>query len=414
MAKRKLTSSEVLQAILDNNSDHDCSSSEEDFSDNDDQQRALHDTVNDGASDDGDEWVYPQHLNWTAARGELPFLHPFEATCGFTVDVNNYTAEQFYELFVSPDLIRHFAHQTNLYAAQFIEKNPNLRPHSRVRAWVDTDENEMKKFIGILMLMGIVRKPDIEMYWSTDPMYATPIFAAIMTRNRFSLLLKFFHLNDNRNEPDKKDPNRDRLFKLRPLIDHLFEAFQLPYMPGPIDESLMTYKGRLSWVQYIASKRARFGIKFYEWSAGPRLLCNHGQFYTPRELYDILLQRKNDTYGTVRDNHCGMLEDFDRAKLQQGALVAWQKGKVIALKWKDKKDVCLLSTVRNVSIVTVQAKGNKQVTKICSVVDYNSTMGGIKLVDQDTLLINQSRKIQNETRYYCPNCDADLRLSPCF
>ncbi|KAG2461515.1 CP2J2 protein, partial [Polypterus senegalus] len=79
-AKRKLTSSEVLQAILDNNSDHDFSSSEEDFSDNDDQQRALHDTVNDDASDDSDEWVYPQHLNWTAARSELPFL----LTCAFT------------------------------------------------------------------------------------------------------------------------------------------------------------------------------------------------------------------------------------------------------------------------------------------------------------------------------------------
>ncbi|KAG2457155.1 IGK protein, partial [Polypterus senegalus] len=76
MAKCKLSSSEVLQAILDNNSDHDFSSSEEDFSDNDDQQRALLDTVKADASDHGDEWVYP-----------------FEATCRFTVDVNNYTAE---------------------------------------------------------------------------------------------------------------------------------------------------------------------------------------------------------------------------------------------------------------------------------------------------------------------------------
>jgi len=25
----------------------------------------------------------------------------------------------------------------------------------------------------------------------------------------------------------------------------------------------MAYKGRLSWIQYIATKRSRFGIKFY-------------------------------------------------------------------------------------------------------------------------------------------------------
>ena len=30
-----------------------------------------------------------------------------------------------------------------------------------------------------------------------------------------------------------------------------------------MDESLLLYKGRLGWVQYIPLKRARFGIKFY-------------------------------------------------------------------------------------------------------------------------------------------------------
>ena len=30
-----------------------------------------------------------------------------------------------------------------------------------------------------------------------------------------------------------------------------------------IDESLMPYKGRLSFKQYVPSKRARFGVKFY-------------------------------------------------------------------------------------------------------------------------------------------------------
>ena len=41
--------------------------------------------------------------------------------------------------------------------------------------------------------------------------------------------------------------------------------FQRTYVPErdvSVDESLMAYKGRLSWIQLIASKRARFGIKF--------------------------------------------------------------------------------------------------------------------------------------------------------
>lgn len=105
------------------------------------------------------------------------------------------------------DLVKHLVYQTNLNATQFIQRT-HLAPTSQVHAWVDTDLSQMKKFIGLMMLMGIIRRSALEMYWSTDPMYATPVFAAIMTRNHFSLLLKFFHLNDNNNEPDSDDPNR--------------------------------------------------------------------------------------------------------------------------------------------------------------------------------------------------------------
>ena len=45
-----------------------------------------------------------------------------------------------------------------------------------------------------------------------------------------------------------------------------------------IDESLMLYKGRLGWIQYIPSKRARFGIKFY-------LLCESKSDY----VYDMII-----------------------------------------------------------------------------------------------------------------------------
>ena len=51
-----------------------------------------------------------------------------------------------------------------------------------------------------------------------------------MSRNRFQLLLKFLHFNDNSNMPAPDDPSPDKLFKLRPLLDHLFEKFQEVYV----------------------------------------------------------------------------------------------------------------------------------------------------------------------------------------
>ena len=292
MAKRCLRSEDVLRAVLESDSDSDIDAGSDVSNDknSDEDDRALQDaafdvqvdattsdgddigdveggsTTSDDSVSDEQQWTCPTFL-WRPAAGELPFVYPFSGACGFNVDVTGFSPTQFfYQLFVSPDLIRHFVVQTNIFADQFIQSHPQLPPHSRVHKWIETNEEEMKKFLALVLLMGIIHKPQVEMYWSTDILYSTPVFSAVMTCNRFELLLKFFHLNDNANEPDKRDPARDRLFKLRPLIDHLFEYFQSTYTPGPsvaVDETLMLWKGRLHFRQYLPLKRARFGIKMF-------------------------------------------------------------------------------------------------------------------------------------------------------
>ena len=93
--------------------------------------------------------------------------------------------------------------------------------------------------------MDITHNPAIDM----DPLFCTSIFSAIMSRNRFQLLLKFLHFNNNSNMPEPID----KLFKLRPLLD--------PARNISIDESLLLWKGRLGFKEYILLKRARFGVK---------------------------------------------------------------------------------------------------------------------------------------------------------
>ena len=43
--------------------------------------------------------------------------------------------------------------ETNRYANSFIDNNPSSR------AWTDTTVEELKAFVGLLILMGIVRLP---------------------------------------------------------------------------------------------------------------------------------------------------------------------------------------------------------------------------------------------------------------
>jgi len=60
--------------------------------------------------------------------------------------------------------------------------------------------------------------------------------------------------------------NTDRFHKFGGIMSHIFEKF-LQFVRAReflcIDESLMPFKGRLSFKQYVPTKRARFGTKFF-------------------------------------------------------------------------------------------------------------------------------------------------------
>jgi len=74
---------------------------------------------------------------------------------------------------------------------------------------------EMKKFLRLIFVTGIVRKPKLELYWSKRGIFQTPIFPQIMSRNRFQLIQRYLHFNDN----NVAGRNEDRLYKIRTILD---------------------------------------------------------------------------------------------------------------------------------------------------------------------------------------------------
>ena len=73
-------------------------------------------------------------------------------------------------------------------------------------------------------------------------------------------MLRFLHFADNSTEEQGK------LLKIEPIVENLREKFEKAVIPWKnlcIDESLMVWKGRLSFKQYIPSKRHRFGVKLF-------------------------------------------------------------------------------------------------------------------------------------------------------
>jgi hypothetical protein len=59
--------------------------------------------------------------------------------------------------------------------------------HARSEQWKPVTIYEIKKFLGLMFLTGVIHKPKLEWYWSTRGILLTPIFSQMMCRNRFKI-----------------------------------------------------------------------------------------------------------------------------------------------------------------------------------------------------------------------------------
>ncbi|GFW24171.1 piggyBac transposable element-derived protein 4 [Trichonephila clavipes] len=99
-------------------------------------------------------------------------------------------------------------------------------------------------------------------------------------------------------------------------------------------------------------------------------------------LTDILVKYKTDSYGTINLNRKEVPSYMKSKKLKKGETVAFRRGKALILKWKDKKDVSLTSTIHNSEMIAVRSSREEKL-KPKIVVDYNDTMGGVDRADQN-------------------------------
>lgn len=129
-------------------------------------------------------------------------------------------------------------------------------------------------------------------------MLSSPIFPAVMRRDRFQLLLRCLHFSNSDNEPDRSSPDYDRLYKLRPIFESLQQSFQSVYDPDislSIDEELVLWKGRLQFKQFLPLKRARFGIKIY-------CLCECSGYMYRFQVYTGKEHENQEVYSAVPDD----------------------------------------------------------------------------------------------------------------
>ncbi|XP_066933930.1 uncharacterized protein [Clytia hemisphaerica] len=211
-------------------------------------------------------------FNWTGGVFEKPEgcdidledLKPFNLFTPLS------SPTEFVNLFLTDDFLEEIIFQTNLYNTQRSNSGYKVAvrlPGSTERAKRRVDpvtKEELRKVIGIILYMGIPKLPNRRMYWS--PFTRVPIIADAMTRNRFEEILAILHFNDNEEMPDRSSPDYDRMYKLRPLIDHLNKAFLEAVMPETcqaVDEQMVPFKGHHGAKMYMPKKPVKWGYKIW-------------------------------------------------------------------------------------------------------------------------------------------------------
>ena len=79
----------------------------------------------------------------------------------------------------------------------------------------------MKGFLLVLLHMGVVKTQALTDYWASDPFISSPFAGTILSKKRFLLILRAFHLCDNENYLHPDNPNHDPLFKINKILSSL-------------------------------------------------------------------------------------------------------------------------------------------------------------------------------------------------
>ncbi|XP_066585873.1 piggyBac transposable element-derived protein 4-like [Prorops nasuta] len=313
----------------------------------------------------------------------------------------------YFELFFDHPLFEMIKSQTNLYQ----EQNPE--PYRlNMKAWEPVTVNELRVFLALTINMGHIRKSKLENYWSTDPLLSTLIFTTVMCRNRYLQILRYLHFANN------DELGNHPLKKVKPVIDDLRVKFSRTISPGYnlcIDESLVFWKGRLMFKQYLPLKRNRFGIKVFELvecksgflidlivytgSTTDFKNCGLGisggivahflepyfhkghviyidNWYSSPKLTEFLHDKDTGMCGTLRK--IGKSVPKSNAKLNKGQVEVAHDDVWLILKWMDKKEIYKITTVHKFGFsctVKKDWKTGENIIKPTCILEYNQNMG---------------------------------------
>ena len=232
-----------------------------------------------------------------------------------------------------------------------------------------------------------------------------------------------FQLNNNDAKAARGQPGYDPLFKIRPFMDTLITKFQDVYTPEEhmtINEAIYPFQGRIFFRVYIKGKPHKYGIKIFELCEAKSVciydlevytgahhtnsehnmafsvvdrLCDKikwngycvymDRWFSSPKIFDHLWGCKTKAVGTVMFNRKEMPKQAFSGKLKKGIKISRQHDHLLAIKWKDVRDVLFLTTPHEDILVEAPlSSGAHHKIKPAAVLDCNKYKTGVDRSDQ--------------------------------
>ncbi|KRX71861.1 PiggyBac transposable element-derived protein 4 [Trichinella sp. T6] len=329
-------------------------------------------------------------------------------------------------LFMTKDITDAIVLNTNIYIGNIRTK------YVRERSAKDTDENEIKALLGLLLLAGVFQSNRLNLcdLYNTDGT-GVEIFPSTMSLQRLRFLLRWLRFDDHATRAERK--RQDKLAAIRMVFETFVRNCTENNMHSAhvtIDEVLVSFKGRCPFRMCIPGKAAKYGIKIFELSdsetyyvskmevyvgkqnEGPhqmdtspaavvKRLCSAivgtgrnitmDNWFMSYSLVEDLLKEKLTAVGTMRKNKRQIPAAFidTKHREQNSSLFGYQKNMtLVSYVPKKNKNVILLSSMHHDgSIVSI---GQREKPEI--VLFYNKTKSGVDHADQLAQCYNTARK----------------------
>ena len=343
-----------------------------------------------------------------------------------------------FELFFDNDVLTLICEQSNKYA---LEKGAVL--------WDELGIDELRCYMGIILLSGYNQLPGRKMYWEEAPDVHNSMVSDAMRRNRFLEIMRYIHFCDNGTLN-----TTDKCSKVRPLFEKVVANFQKYAMLTKcmnVDESMVEYFGKTgnALKQRMPQKPIRSGFKVWCLNLDDGYLYNcevyqgkgsqsqyqatfgHGpdvvlgllddlptgnfsiyidNYFTSISLLHHLAEKGVGCTGTFSKNmlsQCPFPTDLEMKHLGRGSFKSYvQKDLNIQLtKWQDNKQVTVGSNFQcdsppdDCQRWSTKVKERITVPRPKAIASYNQHMGGTDNMDQ---AISVYRPMMRIRKWYWP------------